>query len=188
MISPTALILTFNEENNVQRTMKALTWVNEVVIVDSGSTDRTVELAKAAHPNVRVVTRAFDSHPNQWNFGLDQITTDWVLTLDADYEVSPQLAAEISGLSPMPNQIAFWADFEYRIYGHPLRGSSYPARIVLFKPVQARYVDDGHTQTLWVRDSAGELGPPAERGAGSREQGAKGEEQRTEDGDRKSVV
>src|SRR4051794_30904431 len=139
MIPLTALILTFNEEANIGRTLTALSWVKETLIIDSGSTDRTIVLAKAAHPNVRVVERQFDSHPNQWNFGLDQVTTDWVLTLDADYEVSPQLAAEIGALNAKPDQIGFWADFEYRIYGHPLPGSSYPPRIVLFKPSQARY-------------------------------------------------
>jgi glycosyltransferase involved in cell wall biosynthesis len=198
MISFTALILTYNEEANISRTLAALSWVKEVLIVDSGSTDRTVELAKAAHPNVCVVHRPFDSHTQQWNFGLDQVTTEWVLTLDADYEVSPQLAAEIIALEPSPDHIGYWAEFEYRIYGHPLRASSYPPRIVLFKPSHARYVDDGHTQTLWIKElESGEVLPPRkfedgklaaspttgsreqrtedgpEQGAGSREQGAR---------------
>jgi hypothetical protein len=169
----TVLILTFNEEANISRTLAALSWAKEIAIIDSGSADRTIELAQSAHPNVRTVHRPFDSHPNQWNFGLDQITTEWVLTLDADYEVSPRLAAEIQALDPAPDRLGYWAEFEYRIFGHPLRGSSYPPRIVLFKPVQARYVDDGHTQTLWIRDANGELKPPFEQGAGSRQQGAK---------------
>jgi hypothetical protein len=161
MISLSALLLTYNEENNIARTLAALSWAKEIVIVDSGSTDRTLDLAREAHPNVRIVQREFDSHTNQWNFGLDQIATEWVLTLDADYQVSPELAAEIGAINPTIEQIGFWAQFEYRIYEHPLRGSSYPPRIVLFKISQARYVDDGHTQTLWIRSAspaaAGEL-------------------------------
>src|SRR3954462_15584615 len=116
MVPVTGLILTFNEEANIGRTLAALNWAKEILIVDSGSTDRTLELAKVAHPNVRVIQRTFDSHPNQWNFGLDQLATEWVLTLDADYEVSPQLAAEISALNPKLDQIGYWAEFEYRIY------------------------------------------------------------------------
>jgi glycosyltransferase involved in cell wall biosynthesis len=154
MISFTALVLTYNEEENIGRTLGALSWAKEVVIVDSGSTDQTLERARAAHPNVRIVQREFDSHTNQWNFGLDQITTEWALTLDADYELSRELAAEIAAINPAMEQIGFWAQFEYRIYGHPLRGSSYPPRIVLFRVSQARYVDDGHTQTLWIKDLA----------------------------------
>src|SRR4051812_14923604 len=172
MASVTALILAYNEEPNIRRTLAALGWVKEVVIVDSGCTDRTIELATAAHPNVRVVHRPFDSHPNQWNFGLDQITTEWVLTLDADYEVSPRLAAEIQAIEPENQRLGYWAEFEYRIFGHRLRGSSYPPRIVLFRPSYARYVDDGHTQTLWIRDAAGELRKPDQHGAASTEQGA----------------
>ena len=160
MLSLTVLILAYNEEANIGRTLGALKFAPEVVILDSGSTDRTIEIAKSSHQNVRVVHRAFDSHPNQWNFGLDQVTTEWVLTLDADYEVSPQLAAEIGALGLDSKEIGYWAEFEYRIYGHPLRGSSYPARIVLFKRSQARYVDDGHTQTLWLKDMDGALRAP----------------------------
>jgi glycosyltransferase involved in cell wall biosynthesis len=177
MIPITVLILTFNEEQNIGRTLEALKWAKEILIVDSGSTDRTLEVARAAHPNVRVVHRPFDNHPNQWNFGLDQVTTEWVLTLDADYEVSPQLAAEIHALNPAADQIGYWTEFEYRIFGHPLRGSSYPPRIVLFKPAYARYVDDGHTQTLWIRDrAAAELRPPGQMSdAGGKTAGLLGE-------------
>ena len=155
----TPMILTFNEEANIGRTLAKLTWAKRVLVIDSGSTDQTLELAKSAHPNVRVLQREFDSHTQQWNFGLDQITTEWVLTLDADYEVSPQLAAEIVPLEPTPDRVGFWSEFEYRIFGHPLRGSSYPPRIVLFRVSQARYVDDGHTQTLWISDASGEERP-----------------------------
>ena len=95
-----------------------------------------------------MVERAFDNHTQQWNFGLDQITTEWVLTLDADYELSPDLQAEIARLEASPDVVGYSAEFVYRIFGHPLRASSYPPRVVLFRKSQARYVDDGHTQLL----------------------------------------
>src|SRR5690349_3324330 len=103
MISATALILTYNEEENIARTLAAISWIGEVVIVDSGSTDRTLEIARSSHPNVRIVQRNFDTHANQWNFGLAQIHTPWALTLDADYEVSAALAEEIQKLTPKEN-------------------------------------------------------------------------------------
>lgn len=148
MVSATALILTYNEEENISRTLRALSWMNEVVMVDSGSTDRTLELARSSHPNVRIVQRTFDTHANQWNFGLAQIQTPWVLTLDADYEVSAALADEIKRLQPDENVTGYEARFEYRIYGRRLRSSVYPPRVVFFRTDRATYFDDGHTQRL----------------------------------------
>ena len=85
MIPLTALILTYNEKENIARTLGSLAWVTSVVLIDSGSTDGTQELAVASHPNVKVLFRAFDSFAGQCNFGLNQIDTEWVLSLDADY-------------------------------------------------------------------------------------------------------
>jgi glycosyltransferase involved in cell wall biosynthesis len=170
MIPLTALILTYNEKENIARTLAALPPLQEVVLIDSSSTDGTVEIAKASHRSVRVLQRKFDTHTEQWNFGLDQVTTEWVLTLDADYELSPELQAEISRLEPPPDVVGYSAEFVYKIFGHPLRASSYPPRVVLFRKSQARYVDDGHTQTLWFYSAspaaAGklELHPPGVMG------------------------
>jgi glycosyltransferase involved in cell wall biosynthesis len=164
MISLTVLILTYNEKENIARTLGELSSVEKVVLIDSFSTDGTIQIAQSAHRNVQVLQRAFDTHTQQWNFGLDQIATEWVLTLDADYQVSPELAAEIAGLQPQPDITGYSADFQYRIFGHPLRASSYPPRIVLFKPTTARYVDDGHTQTLWIKTASQELRPPGMSG------------------------
>jgi glycosyltransferase involved in cell wall biosynthesis len=150
MISLTALVLTFNEEANISRTVEAVHWAKQIVIVDSGSTDRTLDLAKAAHPNVKIVQRQFDSHTHQWNFGLDQVATEWVLTLDADYELSPALQEEIAKLKSPADVAGYAARFQYRIFGHPLRATVYPPRVVLFRVAKARYVDDGHTQILRI--------------------------------------
>ncbi len=148
MISTTALILTCNEEENIGLTLAALSWISEVVIVDSDSTDRTLEIAQASHPNVRIVTRRFDTHAQQWNFGLEQVRTAWVLTLDADYQLSPELSSEIQNLNPDEELAGYEARFEYRIFGHPLRASVYPPRVVLFRRERGSYYDDGHTQRL----------------------------------------
>ena len=144
----TALILTCNEEKNIGPTLAALSWISEVVIVDSDSTDRTLEIARASHPNVRIVTRPFDTHAKQWNFGLQQVRTAWVLTLDADYQLSPELNSEIQNLNPDQELAGYEARVEYRVFGHPLRTSVYPPRVVLFRRERASYYDDGHTQRL----------------------------------------
>src|ERR1044072_4263961 len=97
----TRLILTYNEAPNIARALGRLSWAREVVVVDSYSADETVEIAKS-FPNVRLVQRAFDSHRNQWEFGLKEtdISTPWVLALDADYVVTDELIEELRRLQP----------------------------------------------------------------------------------------
>src|ERR1700731_1192249 len=108
----TALVLTYNEQENIQRTLAAIAWVKKVIVVDSYSTDATLELA-GKYPNVTIVQRPFDNHTAQWNFGLEQIETDWVLSLDADYIVSPGLEQEILGLTPTEEISGYLSSFEY---------------------------------------------------------------------------
>ncbi len=147
MIAVTALILAFNERENLPRALARLTWTGRVVVVDSFSTDDTVGLARA-FPNVEVVQRRFDNHTDQWNFGLDQVRTPWVLTLDADYLVPPELAGEVQRLEPPADAAGYAAGFRYLVHGRPLRATIYPPRVVLFRRDRARYRPDGHTQRL----------------------------------------
>jgi glycosyltransferase involved in cell wall biosynthesis len=150
MIAITPLILTRNESANIARTMAALRWAQQIVLVDSFSTDETVTIAKGAHPNIVVLQRQFDTHATQWNFGLGQITTPWVLSLDADYELSAELIDELHHLQPVDGIAGFEAQFEYRIFGRSLRSSVYPAHTVLFRRDRGHYHDEGHTQKLKI--------------------------------------
>lgn len=156
MISFTALILTYNEKENIARTLDALRAVPRVLIVDSFSDDGTADVVASVRPDAAILQRAFDTHSAQWNYGLAQAETDWILALDADYEVSSLLAEEIALLQP-GDVAAFAARFEYRIFGHPLRASVYPPRTVLFDRKRATYQQDGHTQLLAVNGPVGTL-------------------------------
>jgi glycosyltransferase involved in cell wall biosynthesis len=149
--SLTGLILTFNEAPNIERTLARLTWLREVVIVDSGSTDATLAIA-SRFPNVRVCSRAFTTHAEQWNYAVEHtgITTDWVLALDADYVLTDALVREIQALQPGPGIAGFAASFDYCIDGQRLRGGVYPPVTVLYKRTAARYEQDGHTQRVHV--------------------------------------
>ena len=93
---------------------------------------------------MRVVTREFDSFAGQCNFGLEQIRTPWVLSLDADYVVSQDLCREIAALDPGASTSGYRCGFRYCINGRPLRGTLYPPRTVLYRREKARYEDDGH--------------------------------------------
>src|SRR6185369_4284658 len=87
---------TRNEEKNLVPCLESVYgWVKEIVLVDSGSTDTTLEIAERF--GARVVSHAFESHAKQWNWALHNlgITTDWVLGLDADQRVTPELQREL---------------------------------------------------------------------------------------------
>lgn len=151
----TPVVLTWNEAPNVQRTLDRLTWAREVVVVDSGSTDRTVELL-CEYPNVRVVVRSFTSHDDQWNHGIQEtgVRTEWVLALDADYVLTEDLIGEVSGLQPPAEVAGYRARFVYWSLARPLRGSLYPPKVVLFRRSRGRYFQDGHTQRLALDGAA----------------------------------
>lgn len=139
----TPLILTFKEAPNIARTLEQLSWAKEILIVDSFSTDETLEIVKR-FSQARVVQRKFDHFAAQCNFGLTQIKTPWVLSLDADYVLTPELNTEISRLDPTSDVVGYTAAFRYCIHGHPLRSTLYPARTILYRKDRAEYRADGH--------------------------------------------
>jgi glycosyltransferase involved in cell wall biosynthesis len=152
----TPLILTFNESANIDRTIQRLTWAKRIVVIDSYSTDRTLEVLQS-YPQVQIFQREFDTHANQWNYGLQQVKTEWVLSLDADYVLTNELIAEIEALPNDSLVDGYFAKFKYCVFGKPLRGTLLPPRAVLFRKEKAVYVDDGHTQLLKVNGNSGML-------------------------------
>src|SRR5262245_33035326 len=86
-------IIAFNEEANIQRAVQSAAFAEEVLVVDSGSTDRTRELAEAA--GARVLQNPWSGYGQQKNFAQAQAKHDWVFNLDADEEISPELRASI---------------------------------------------------------------------------------------------
>lgn len=151
----TPLVITFNEAPNLKRCLDKLTWARQVLVLDSGSTDETLAIARS-FANVAIVTRPFDSFARQCNFGLDQITSDWVLSMDCDYELSDALVQEIQALK-VDETAAFEVSFIYRIYGRPLRATLYPARIALYRRAKARYHDEGHAHRVTIDGPVGKL-------------------------------
>ena len=154
----TPLILTWNEEANIARTLEKLRWAREVVVVDSGSTDGTRTICDS-FPNVRVVVRPFDSHAVQWNFGLREtgIASEWVLALDADYVLTDDLVTELRTLALEDGNTGYRMHFRYCIDGRVLSGSLYPPVVALYRRAAAHYVQDGHTQRVVVDGPIGEL-------------------------------
>jgi glycosyltransferase involved in cell wall biosynthesis len=152
----TPVILTKDEESNIGRTLQQLTWASEVVVIDSGSTDKTVAVARL-FPNVRLEHRDIDTLAGQSNFGMDLATRPWVLLLDADYFLPEEFIEELRVLAPPPAMAAYRAAFRYAVGGKPLRASLYPARIVLLRRARARVWQDGHAHRVLADGDVGVL-------------------------------
>ncbi|GAB3925961.1 glycosyltransferase family 2 protein [Mucilaginibacter myungsuensis] len=151
-----ALILTKNEEPNLDRVLDKLRWLDQVVIIDSFSTDNTLTIAKR-YPNVRIYQRAFDTHADQWNYGLSKLISKWVLTLDADYILTDEFIRESMDLIANDTVDAATVRFKFLVFGQTLFGDNTMPRPVLFKRIKCHYFNDGHTQRLHINGSTTSL-------------------------------
>ena len=93
MKSLSVLITTLNEEQNIAGVLESVDWANDILVVDSFSTDRTVEIAKKFP--VRIKQRVYEGPADQKNWAIPQAAHQWVLLLDADERVTPALKKEI---------------------------------------------------------------------------------------------
>jgi glycosyltransferase involved in cell wall biosynthesis len=151
-------LITRNEAASLPRTLDSVRWANEIVIVDSGSTDATLDLARAA--GVRVFEEPWKGFAAQKNSAIAHATGDWILSLDADEEVSSELAQEIQTL--LAGEPAFSA---YRIprlnhfLGRPLRHGGYwpDPKLRLFRRGTARFADRPVHEIMEAAGPAGRL-------------------------------
>jgi glycosyltransferase involved in cell wall biosynthesis len=119
-------IVALNEEANIGRTLESVRWADEIVLVDSGSADRTREIAQQY--GVKVVIEPWRGHVAQKNYALELCTQTWVLALDADEEVSPGLANEIRTALADPRPLnGYWIPRKNLFLGRWIRfGGFYP--------------------------------------------------------------
>lgn len=150
----TALILTFNEEKNIDRVLNELQWLEKVIVLDSYSTDATIDII-TRYPNAEVHYRRFDTHATQWNFGLSLVASPWVLTLDADYVLTPAFIDEAKRFINDPHHVAYYTRFKFVVFEKPLLRDNTTPRPVLFKKEYCSYFDDGHTQRLKINGNVG---------------------------------
>lgn len=143
-----ALILTHNEEINIVRCLDSLAWCDDIVVLDSGSTDATVELARGM--GARILVRPFDDFAGQRNAGLElgEFVHEWVLHLDADEVVTPEFRRTIEELQPADGIDGYFVPSKTMLHGQWLRHAgmypTYQAR--LGHRDRMRFVQVGHGQ------------------------------------------
>jgi glycosyltransferase involved in cell wall biosynthesis len=136
-------MITMNEEVNLPRTLDSVRFADEIIIVDSHSTDRTLEIARSY--NARVFVESFKGHGGQKNSAIDKCTSDWILLLDADEVLSETLQQSIRTLlTGSPPFSAYWLNRSNQIFGRFMRhGGFYPDRkLRLFRRGAARMTNE----------------------------------------------
>lgn len=157
-----AIVITRNEEAVIRRCLESVAWADEIVVVDAGSTDRTVEICREL--GVRVEVRAdWPGFGTQKNRALELATGDWVLSLDADEWVTPELADELRAAVADPGPHAAFRLPRLSSYcGREMRHSGWwPDHVVrLFRRGAARFSDDLVHERLVVEGDIGTLTQP----------------------------
>jgi len=155
------MIFTLNEEIHIEACMDSLAWCDDVIVIDSFSSDKTEALAIAR--GARVFKRKFDGFGTQRNWALEQIDieNDWVLILDADERVTDELQNEIKSVAAMENNPVggYRVKRRFHMWGQWLKYSSlYPTWVLrLIHKDKVRYINRGHAETQTVAGAIGEL-------------------------------
>ena len=152
------VLITLNEAANLPRTLKSVEWAQEIVVVDSGSTDGTLEAAQKA--GARVFEEPWKGFAGQKNSAIAHATGDWVLALDADEEVSAELAREIEELlEGEPAMSAYRVPRLNHFLGRALRHGGYwpDPKLRLFRRGSAWFAEravhetmEGRARGRWV--------------------------------------
>ncbi len=138
-----ALIITYNEMGYIEKCINSIAFADEIIVVDSFSTDGTYEYLQK-HPKVKVIQNPFENFTAQKSFTLKQATNDWVLFVDADEIVSDKLQKEIAETINNPNACeAYWFYRKFMFQDTPLNFSGWQTdkNHRLFRKSKARFTD-----------------------------------------------
>jgi glycosyltransferase involved in cell wall biosynthesis len=152
------VIITLNEAANLPRTLRSVSGLGEMVVVDSGSTDGTAEIAEQA--GARVFSEPWRGFGAQKNSAIAKAASEWILSLDADEEVSPELRHEIEALlAGEPAYAAYRIKRLNHFLGSPLRHGGYwpDPKLRLFRRGEARFEERPVHETMWSDGPVGEL-------------------------------
>ena len=159
------VISAFNEEKNIERCLKSLSFADEIVVVDNSSNDSTLEIAKKYTDKVFTQKNNPTAIDLQKNFGFEKATNEWILSIDADEEVSNELAEEIRHiLNAKPSSMAsingFWIPRKNFMFGKWIKENTgwYPDyQLRLFRKGQGKYVSKTVHKDLFVEGETEKL-------------------------------
>jgi len=161
-MSLSVIILTKDEETMIRRCLESVAWADEIVVVDSGSADRTTEICREFGAKVQV-TADWPGFGPQKNRALEQASADWILSLDADEWLPPALQAEIRSSIAAPGPHAAFRMPRLSSYcGRYMRHSGWWPDLVprLFRRGRANFSDDLVHEKLVVNGTIGTLSNP----------------------------
>lgn len=154
------LIITHNEEHNIRDVMECLDFCDEIIIVDSFSTDKTLEIAQT-FPKAKVIQNTFENFTIQRNLALSHAKNDWVLFLDGDERIDSKLKEEIiSTLNASEKKDAYYFYRKFFFEGRPIQysGTQNDKNFRLFRKSKTKYIEDKKVhETLDIRENIGFL-------------------------------
>ena len=159
MNSLSVIVITLNEEKNIADCLKSVSWASEIVLVDGGSTDKTLEIARGF--TEKTFVKPWEGYGASKNFGLEHCTGDWVLWLDADERVTPGLAEELKGIlaNDTTSPVAFEIPRKAFFLGKWIRHCGwYPGHVLrLFRRKAGHFSENKVHERLEVSGEKGRL-------------------------------
>ena len=152
------VVITLDEEDHLRRCLESVAWADEIVVVDAESRDKTVQVAREFTD--RVISRPWAGFATQKNFAVEQTTGDWVLSLDADEEASPELREEIAAAIADPQACDGYAIRRRNVFlGQWIRhGGLYPDwQVRLFRRGRGRFAERAVHESVSVTGPVGRL-------------------------------
>jgi len=161
----TALIITKDEAVNIADCVRSLSWIPDIVILDSFSQDDTIKIAKSLRPDIRVYEHKFSTPAQQYNWGIQntEIQNKWILIIDADERCSDALAVEIQQkTAEYPGYAGFYLSNKNYFMGKPItHASMFPSwQFRLVNKGKGRLVEFGHGSKVITEGTVGYIYEP----------------------------
>ncbi len=152
------LVPTFNEEENIRDCLESVKWADEIVVVDSYSTDRTLEIARKYTD--RILQHEYVNSASQKNWAIPQVSNEWVMIVDSDERVTPELRDEILGILENPGEyVGFRMYRRNHFMGKPIRYCGWQSDDVLrlFMRDKGRYQEREVHADVFIEGKVGVL-------------------------------
>jgi len=150
------VILTKNNQDTIEYAIKSSLFADEILIIDSGSTDKTLEIAKRY--NVKIIHQEWLGYAKQKQFGVDMAKNDWVFVLDSDEEITKELQKEILNILQNPKHKGYYIKRKNIYFGKMLNYGLYPdSHIRLFNKNFGKFNDREVHESVIIKGKVGKL-------------------------------